>query len=196
MNYTKHNEIFFHNKIKTILLKKTKDADEMKNLRTISIIPAWLMVCEKLASKGINQILEGHITKNKFGFQTGRDCGIATATVMMKVKENGFNKILLIDIKKAYDSVDLETLKKIIIKKIPNNAILLDFINIYQQLTMIINDEKINFTRGLPQGSALSPIFFNIYINKVLTNIIGNQDFAGQAYADNTILQAKDIKIL
>ena len=76
---------------------------------------------------------------------------------MMKAKEKGFNKILLIDIKKVYDSVYLE-----ILKNIPNNAILLDFINIYQQLTMIINDEEINFTKGLPQGSTLSPIFFNI----------------------------------
>lgn len=56
MNNTKHNEIFFHNKIKTILLKKTKDADKMKNLKTISIIPPLLMLCEKLASKVINKI--------------------------------------------------------------------------------------------------------------------------------------------
>ena len=55
---------------------------------------------------------------------------------------------------------------------------------------MIINHEEINFTRGL--GFALSPIFFNIYIN----NIIRNQYFSGQVYVYDTIIQVKDIKIL
>ena len=50
---------------------------------------------------------------------------------MIKEKENDFNEILLIYIKKVYDSVDMEILKKIILKNIPNNTILLDFINIY-----------------------------------------------------------------
>ena len=86
MNNLKEYQIFFHNKIKTILIKKTKDADEMKNLRTISIIPAWLMVCEKFAEKIVSKIAENYLTKNKFGFQTGSDCGLAKAAVMIKAK--------------------------------------------------------------------------------------------------------------
>ena len=39
-NIDKGIEIFLHNYVRTILIKKKPDADEQKNLRTISIIPA------------------------------------------------------------------------------------------------------------------------------------------------------------
>ena len=45
-------------------------------------------------------------------------------------------------------------------------------------LIMITNDEDINVTRGLPQGSQLSTILFNIYITKMLNEIIGDDIFA------------------
>ena len=61
---------------------------------------------------------------------------------------------------------------------------------------MIINEEEINITRGLPQSLALSLILFNIYITQILNEIIGDNNYAGQAYVDDTVLQAKDISIL
>jgi hypothetical protein len=49
--------LFLNNKIRTILFKKKEDAYEQKNLRSISIIPAWLMVLEKLAKQIIQKLI-------------------------------------------------------------------------------------------------------------------------------------------
>ena len=86
--------------------------------------------------------------------------------ILYKCKKYNYNKSLLIDIKKAYDSVNRVTLKNIILKYFGESGkILTDFITLYDGLTTIINGKPINNIYGLPQGSAISPILFNLYIN-------------------------------
>ena len=112
-------------------------------------------------------------------------------------KKYKYNKALLIDIKKAYDTVNIEILEKIVEKTFQNKntkTLLLNFIYIYKSLILIINDSEINSTRGLPQGSSLSPIFFNLYINDVLKQLNQNEVIHAQAYADDIIIQSNNIE--
>ena len=99
--------------------------------------------------------------------------------ILYNSKKYKYNKALLIDIKKAYDTVNIEILEKIVEKTFQNKntkTLLLNFIYIHKSLILIINDTEINATRGLPQGSSLSPIFFNLYINDVLKQLNQNED--------------------
>ena len=167
-------DLFLHNKIRTILFKKKEDADEQKNLRTISIIPAWLMVLEKLTKPIIQKLINEKLNKNQFEFRPKSDCGLAKAMIFFNAKKYKYNKSLLIDIKKAYDSVNLDKLIQIVnelFKNEADNIIINRFIKIYQKLTLIINNTEINPNRGLPQGSALSPILFSLYINNILNKL-------------------------
>ena len=191
--------LFLHNKIRTVLFKKKEDADEQKNLRTISIIPAWLMVVEKIAKPLIQYIINKELNQNQFGFRPLSDCGLAKAMIFYKSKKYNYKKALLIDIQKAYDSVNLDILTEIIDKSFDNvgmRKILKNFIELYKGLVLIINGTEINMTRGLPQGSALSPLFFNLYINGILKQINQNNNTHGQAYADDIIIQGNDINNL
>ena len=70
---------------------------------------------------------------------------------------------------------------------------LLNLLNIYEGLILIINGVKINSTRGLPQGSALSPIFFSLYINNVLEELNKEENIHIQAYADDIIILSNNI---
>ena len=65
----------------------------------------------------------------------GSDCQIAKATLYYKSKSKGLHKAVLIDVKKAFNSVSLEKLRQIIIRKYPETGkILLAFIEIYSHL--------------------------------------------------------------
>ena len=117
--------------------------------------------------------------------------------IIYKSKKYNYNKSLLIDIKKAYDSVKRDILKRIInYTSKESGNILLYFINIYDSLTTIINGKEINNINGLPQGSAISPTLFNIYINNALEKINEINNLSAQAYADDLILQSNNIDIL
>ena len=118
--------------------------------------------------------------------------------IYYKSQKYNYKKALLIDIKKAYDSVNRNKLKEIIKSKFENKEalFLITFIEIYESLTMIINGSEINTLKGLPQGSALSPMYFNLYINDALITLNKIKDLSAQAYADDLILQSSNINIL
>ena len=186
-----------HPNIKILFIKKKIDADELNDLRPISILPAWVIVLEKLAKPLIDKIVENKISKAQFGFKSGSDCGIAKTMILYKCRKYNYNKSLLIDIKKAYDSVNRDILKNIISKNFGETGkILIDFISIYDGLTTIINGKAINNIYGLPQGSAISPILFNLYINEALEKINQINNLSAQAYADDLILQSTSLESL
>ena len=155
------------------------------------------MILEKLSKPLIQKIINKKINKNQFGFRPKSDCGIAKAMIFFQSRKYKYKKALLIDIKKAYDTVDLNKLKETINEVFDDEnekGLLINFINIYQGLILIINGVKINPTIGLPQGSSLSPIFFNLYINQVLDKIGKIKEIHIQAYADDIIILSNKIE--
>ena len=154
-------DLFLHNKIRTILFKKKEDVYKQKNLRIISIIPAWLMVLEKLTKPIIQKLINEKLNKNQFGFRPKSDCRLAKAMIFVNSKKYKYNKSLLIDIKKAYDSMNLEKLIQIVnelFKNKADNIIINSFIKIYQKLTLIINNRETNLNRGLCKDHFISYI--------------------------------------
>ena len=191
-------EILIHNFIRIVLIKKRDEIESYKDLRPISILPAWLITLEKLAKPIVYKIINKKITLNQFGFKSGSDCNLAKTMIYYKSKKLKLNKGLLIDIRKAYDSVNRSILKESIIKEfsMAESDFLIYFIDIYENLKMVINNEEIIPKRGLPQGSALSPLFFNFYINGALNEINKIDNISAQAYADDLILQSNNIHVL
>ena len=110
-------QIFVHNLIRVILIKKREEAESQNDLRSISILPAWLSVLEKLSKEIVCKLINKKITINQYGYKEGSDCSIAKTMIYYKAKKYNFNKALLIYISKAYDSVDRDKLKEIINKK-------------------------------------------------------------------------------
>ena len=96
--------------------------------------------------------------------------------IMEKRKEHNLPLFLLfIDYEKAYDNVNRDKLWEIMDNKIPDY--LLNTIKCIYRNTKIrikFNDGislTIHINKGVRQGCGLSPVLFNIYINKIYRNL-------------------------
>ena len=104
----------------------------------------------------------------------------------------GHNKILLVDVKKAFDSVNLHKLESMITENLPTNThiILLNIISLYKQLQIDLYGFSIVPEQGVPQGDTFACLFFNFYIDPVLKEV--SQTYSNlrtQAYADDIEIQ-------
>jgi hypothetical protein len=89
-----------------ILFKKRDNIRGGTDIRVINILPAWLIILEKLCINKIKEILQPKISMMQFGFTEGSDCNIAKIMMWINSQKEGLKKHLLIDVKKAFDSIN------------------------------------------------------------------------------------------
>jgi len=102
-NEKKNSEIFLHTISKSILFKKRENIRGGVDIRVINVLPAWLIILEKMSIKVIKRIINDKITMIQYGFLEGGDCNLAKLMVWYNSCQKGVKKHLLIDIKNAFD---------------------------------------------------------------------------------------------
>ena len=96
------------------------------------VVPAWLIILEKLSVHAIKKLLTEKITMVQFGFVERGNCNIAKIMMWYQLKQNWFSKHLLIDIKKAFDSIGQNQLRNFLNEDFQSEqlSVLLHFIDI------------------------------------------------------------------
>lgn len=181
---------------RVIVIHKGGDTNNLSNYRPISILPLFSKCLEKLLHSRILGFCEKHklITPSQHGFRKLHSTETALLTQKELILESFEHKELtlgiFIDFSKAFDRVNHETL----LLKLDRYGFRGCFYSIiksylearFQQVVIdnTLSDPK-HIAAGVPQGSILGPLLFNLYINDIV-NIDPNTTFV--IYADDTSL--------
>lgn len=178
-----------------LLLKPNKKPSLASSYRPISLLPTISKLIERIIYKRIKNITEDRniIPEHQFGFRNAH----STTQQLIRVTEdiiNNFNistatGAILLDIAKAFDRVWHDgILYKLIQHNYPYWIIKL--ISNYlksRKIETYLNDEistRREIRAGVPQGSILGPLLFNIYISDMPE--LSNCKLA--QFADDTII--------
>ena len=182
--------------INPLLKKAGIDSELLKNYRPVTNE----LYISKLIEKLVSIRLFKHMSLNNLHskYQHGYKVFHGTETLLLKLVNDvliGFDSnhatiLLLIDLSAAFDTVDIDKLLDILESNIGITGTALQWFKSFltgrTQRVKIKNSlsDTLSVLFGVPQGSVLGPILFNIYISS-LSHVIKNAGFNTSGYADD-----------
>ena len=156
------------------LLKPGKDPSSPKSFRPISLLCHLYKLYERLILNRLSPIIEHVLIPEQAGFRPGKSC---TAQVLNLTRhiEDGFETgkitgIVLVDLSAAYETVNHRRLLEKVYNMTRDYHLMCMIRTLLENRRFFVELEgKRSGWRsqrnGLPQGSVLAPLLFNVYTN-------------------------------
>lgn len=180
---------------------KKGDKNLPVNYRPISLITSLAKIFEKVIKQRLENYLDKYklLSDKQFGFRSGKSTNDAIShllkNVYQKIDDGDPVLCIFLDLSKAFDTVDhtllLDTLETLGIRGTPHKLFSSYLLNRRQivQVREIFSGKR-EVLCGVPQGTVLGPILFNIYINELLhLNTTGEIT----SFADDTVIFYSDV---
>ena len=161
---------------KIVPVFKGGERNKPDNYRQISILCSLNKIIEKVIYNQLLQHAENNhiLVPEQFGFRKGKSTSDAILHFLKNIHDNNnqfkYTAALMIDLAKAFDSVNLEILVEKLkfygVTGIPLK-LLRNYLTDRKQYTFVngLKSPLISTSRGVPQGSILGPLLFLYFIN-------------------------------
>ena len=181
------------------IYKPGKPPENEKSYRPISLLPVPRKIFEKIIKARMEWWLENRraIYEGQSGFRKGRSVLDGVLKLVAKIRTaflgGGAVAAVFLDIRSAYDDVCLDVLRARLFELgMPPNFVCLVVALFRERKTYLrtrtgmIHGPRVTY-KGLPQGSSLSPLLFNLYIGGVGSETEGVDKLI---YADDICLMS------
>ena len=175
-------------------IPKIESPSKPSDFRPISVLPILSKVFERIVLNQLVHHIESLYQNTQHGFRKSR----STVTCLLKLRDDILRAMdrgevtiaVFADYSKAFDTIDYN----ILISKLAKLKFSKTFLHwITEYLTnrkhfVQINDKSsslLNTTFGVPQGSILGPVIFNLYVTDMSTHLKSSESLQ---YADDTTL--------
>ena len=182
-------------KVKPLFKKKSRL--EVGNYRPVSILSVPSKILEKAVFKQLNDyLIENNLL---YKFQSGFRGSYSTDTCLIylqdyirdQIGEGNYTGMILLDIQKAFDSVNHKILcKKLKALGVKSTQWFESYLSQRHQIVNIngVQSSPMTLTCGVPQGSILGPLLFLCYVNDMPMSV----DCIMLQYADDSALMVSD----
>ena len=149
-------------------------------------------VVERLLQQAVSQVLmpkwENEFSANSYGFRPNKNARQAVGSALEHIHE-GYTHIVDIDLKSFFDEVDHCLLLNLIYQKVKCPKTL-KLIRKWLKAPIQINGKLQKRSKGVPQGSPLSPLLSNILLHE-LDKFLTQNNYRFVRYADDFSIYCK-----
>lgn len=187
------------------ILKPGKDPNDPRSYRPIALSSVLTKILEHLIKNRLEWFLESQelLGKFQFGFRKGKSTmdslGIFTSDIRLAFSNQASVVAVFLDVEAAYDNVQLPLLREKFHKlRIPERlACFVGNLLSERQVTFRGKDPNIDPSRlvwrGLPQGSVLSPLLYNMFTYDLEGSVTDCQILQ---YADDLLVYSANKSII
>ncbi|XP_054864080.1 uncharacterized protein LOC129348233 [Amphiprion ocellaris] len=185
--------------VKPLLKKSNLDPNVLNNYRPVSNLPFLSKILEKLAFNQVSDFLNriNILEKHQSGFRMNHSTETALLKILNDIRWNLDNKkltvLVLLDLSAAFDTVDHHILLNRLKHLVGLSGTVFNWFDSYltDRCFYVSMDTCSSGTHeikcGVPQGSILGPILFNLYMLP-LGDVIRRHGISFHSYADDTQL--------
>lgn len=185
------------------ILKPNKSPSDVSSYRPIALSSVMLKILEHLIKIRLEWFIEHNnlLGQNQYGFRKGKgtidNISLLVTDIQLAFSNNESVLAAFMDISSAYDNVVISVLKGKLHKlNVPTYITNIIMAILYDRTIGLTNDttqEVRHLYQGLPQGSVLSPILYNLYSYNLETTTPSNVNIL--QYADDLLLYTVDKSI-